>query len=292
MVASRQAGMAEVATGVLHNVGNVLNSVNVSASLVMDSVRTSRAASLAKVVDLFDKHQADLAEFLTRDEKGKQLHAFLAGLNDHLVAERTSLLAELNSLSGNIEHIKEIVAMQQANAHRFGVVETAQPADLMESALKMNEAAYSRHHVELIREYEEVPSVLVDKHKVLQILINLLQNAKRACTQGAAKDRRVTVHIRRHGDRAVRLEVADNGIGIPPENLTRIFAHGFTTQADGHGFGLHTGALAAKQLGGTLTAHSDGPGRGANFILELPAQNSTPRVSTERHTAANAACVA
>jgi PAS domain S-box-containing protein len=287
MVVSRQAGMAEVATGVLHNVGNVLNSVNVSANLVVDSVRTSRASSLAKVVELLNQHQTDLAEFLTRDEKGKQLHAFLGGLSDHLAAERAALLEELRSLTANIEHIKEIVAMQQANAHRFGVVETAQAAELMENALKMNEAAYNRHHVGLIREFEEVPPILVDKHKVLQILINLLQNAKRACSQSANQERQVTVRIRPNGEGAIRMEVADNGVGIPPENLTRIFAHGFTTQSDGHGFGLHNGALTAKQLGGTLTAHSEGPGKGATFVLELPLQNATSPGAGERRTPAN-----
>jgi PAS domain S-box-containing protein len=287
MVVSRQAGMAEVATGVLHNVGNVLNSVNVSANLVVDSVRRSQASSLAKVVELLDKHQTDLAEFLTRDEKGKQLHGFLAGLNDHLAAERAALLEELRSLTANIEHIKEIVAMQQANAHRFGVVETAQAAELMENALKINEAAYNRHNVGIIREFEEVPPILVDKHKVLQILINLLQNAKRACSQSTEKNRRVTVRIRRNGERAIRMEVADNGVGIPPENLTRIFAHGFTTQTDGHGFGLHNGALTAKQLGGTLTAHSEGSGKGATFILELPLENITSLAATTRRAPSN-----
>jgi PAS domain S-box-containing protein len=287
MAVSRQAGMAEVATGVLHNVGNVLNSVNVSASLVMDSVRTSRVSSLAKVVELLDKHTTDLAEFLTRDEKGKQLHGFLAGLNKHLAAERTALLGELHSLTGNIEHIKEIVAMQQANAHRFGIMETAQAAELMESALKMNESAFNRHRVGLIRDFQEVPPILVDKHKVLQILINLLQNAKRACSQSTERERHVIVRIRRNGEDTIHMEVADNGVGIPPENLTRIFAHGFTTQADGHGFGLHTGALAAKQLGGTLTAHSEGSGKGATFILELPLPNATSRTATERRSPVN-----
>jgi C4-dicarboxylate-specific signal transduction histidine kinase len=286
MVASRQAGMAEVATGVLHNVGNVLNSVNVSANLVVDSIRTSRASSLAKVVELFDKHPTDLADFLTHDDKGKQLHAFLSGLNGHLATERTAVLEELRSLTANIEHIKEIVAMQQANAHRFGVTETAQAAELMENALKMNEAAYNRHNIKLIREFEEVPPILVDKHKVLQILINLLQNAKRACSQSTQPERKVTVRIHRNGEQAIRMEVADNGVGIPPENLTRIFAHGFTTQSDGHGFGLHNGALTAKQLGGTLTAQSEGCGKGAAFILELPLDTPSQTV-TMRHPPSN-----
>ena len=149
----------------------------------------------------------------------------------------------------------------------------------MENALKMNEAAYNRHNIKLIREFEEVPAILVDKHKVLQILINLLQNAKRACSQSTQAERKVTIRIRRNGEQAIRMEVADNGVGIPPENLTRIFAHGFTTQADGHGFGLHTGALAAKQLGGTLTAHSEGLGKGATFILELPLHHKTETIN-------------
>jgi signal transduction histidine kinase len=259
----------------LHNVGNVLNSVNVSASIIMDAVRTSRAASLAKVVDLLEKNKADLAGFLAKDDKGKQVHGFLAGLNEHLETERESVLKELRSLTTNIEHIKEIVAMQQANAHRFGVVESAQAVELVENALKMNEAAYQRHRVGIVRDYQDVPAIMVDKHKVLQILINLLQNAKRACSQSGIPDRKVTIRVRRGGERAIRMEVADNGVGIPTENLTRIFAHGFTTQADGHGYGLHSGALTAKQLGGTLTAQSEGLGKGATFVLELPVQSAT-----------------
>ncbi|MGD0812751.1 MAG: two-component regulator propeller domain-containing protein [Verrucomicrobiota bacterium] len=286
MVASRQAGMAEVATGVLHNVGNVLNSVNVSANLIEGQVQASGVGRLAKVVNLLDKHQSDLAGFLTQDEKGKQLHGYLAGLNNHLISERASLLEEVQSLSRNIEHIKEIVTMQQAYAHRVGVNETAQAAELLETALKMNEAAYIRHKIEIIREFEEVPPVLVDKHKVVQILLNLLQNAKRACSQSTQPEHKITVRLRRHGERALRMEVADNGVGIPPENLTRIFGHGFTTQTDGHGFGLHSGALDAKQLGGALSAHSEGPGKGATFILELPLQN-TISTTSGRHVPAS-----
>jgi signal transduction histidine kinase len=197
------------------------------------------------------------------------------------------LLEELRSLTGNIEHIKEIVAMQQANARRICIMEPALPAELMELALKINEAAYHRHHVAVIREFDKVPPILVDKHKVLQILVNLLQNAKRACIQNLEQNGRVTLRVRRRSEQTLCLEVADNGIGIPPENLTRIFAHGFTTQKDGHGFGLHSGDLAAKELGGTLTAQSPGLGLGATFVLELPVANSdAPEVSAPARSAA------
>ena len=70
----------------------------------------------------------------------------------------------------------------------------------------------------------------------------------------------------------MKISYIDNGIGIPADNLTRIFGHGFTTRKEGHGFGLHSGALAAKELGGALTVESDGPGKGATFTLEFPIQ--------------------
>ena len=110
----------------------------------------------------------------------------------------------------------------------------------------------------------------VDKHSVLQILLNLLRNAEEAIDDAGKPEKLIRVRIRRYGDDRVRIEVSDTGVGLAPENLTRIFAHGFTTKPHGHGFGLHSGALAAKQLGGALWAESDGPGLGATFTLELP----------------------
>jgi signal transduction histidine kinase len=151
-----------------------------------------------------------------------------------------------------------------------GVEETAAPADMVEDAFKISEAAYQCHGIRLVRKFDDVPTILVDRHKVLQILVNLFQNAKRACVESGKNACSVNARICRSGEDRVRIEIADNGIGIPPENLTRIFAHGFTTRKNGHGYGLHSGALAARELRGTLLAHSDGPGHGATFILELP----------------------
>ena len=118
----------------------------------------------------------------------------------------------------------------------------------------------------------------LEKHKILQILVNLLRNAKHACQESDRADKRLTVRVI-NGDGRVRISVIDNGIGIPPENLIRIFSHGFTTKKDGHGFGLHSGALAAKEMDGSLTVHSDGPGQGSTFTLELPCP--TPENSHE-----------
>jgi two-component system NtrC family sensor kinase len=266
---SRQSGMAEIATNVLHNVGNVLNSVNISASLVADNVKKSKAVNLAKAVVLLQEHQHDLGTFITSDAKGKQLPAYLAQLSEHLLADRKTTLQELESLRGNIEHIKEIVAMQQSYARVSGIKEIININELVEDSLRMNEGTLNRHNVEIIREFQPVQPLNVEKHKILQILVNLIRNAKHACQDSEGMGRRLTVRVA-NGDDRIKISIMDNGIGIPPENLTRIFNHGFTTRKDGHGFGLHSGALAARELGGSLTAHSDGPGRGATFTLELP----------------------
>jgi PAS domain S-box-containing protein len=271
MDASRQAGMAEVATSVLHNVGNVLNSVNVASSCVADSLRKSKSANLSKVVALLREHEADLGDFITNDPKGKQLPGYLAHLSEHLAGEQTVILNELARLQKNVEHIMEIVAMQQSYAKTSGIFESLPIADLVEDAVRMNLGAMERHQINVLREYSETPPVLIEKHKVLQVLVNLIRNAKYACDDSVKTDKQIILRVA-NGNGRIKVSVIDNGIGIPQENLTRIFNHGFTTRKNGHGFGLHSGALAAKEMGGSLAAFSEGPERGATFILELPVQ--------------------
>ena len=278
--ASRMAGQAEVASSVLHNVGNVLNSVNVSTTLIAERLHKLRLSNLSKAVQLIQEHSGDLGRFLTADEKGSRLPQYLQELARHLGGEQSDLLAEIANLAHNDEHIKEIVAMQQTYAKISGTVEKVEVSDLAESALKMHAAAYQRHSVRILREYDEIAPIFVDRHKVLQILINIFQNAKYACDDGGQTDKHVVVRIRRRGEDRVAIEIADNGIGIPAENLTRIFSHGFTTRKNGHGFGLHSSALAARQIGGMLTAHSEGVGKGATFILDLPL-SPAPRIPAD-----------
>ena len=266
---SRLAGMAEIATNVLHNVGNVLNSVNVSTGLIVESVKKSRSANLSRVVLLLQEHAHDLGEFITNDSRGKHVPAHLAQLAEHLQAEQEANVREIELLRRNVEHIKGIVAIQQNNAAFGGVKELVNVADLVEDSLRMNESALSRHQVEVVREFEPVPTLNVEKHKLLQILVNLLRNAKHACLHSERADKRLAIRVA-NGAGRIRISVIDNGVGIPPENLTRIFNHGFTTRKDGHGFGLHSSALAAQEMGGSLTVHSNGAGLGATFTLELP----------------------
>jgi len=275
--ASRGAGMAEIATGVLHNVGNVLTSLNVSASIVATGFRQSKADSLAKISSLLQEHEGDLAHFLTHDPKGKRIPEFLATLSSHAVAERDRLLQEISSLQKNVDHIKDIVSMQQTYATAIGLVEPLDAVELMEDSLRMNASALVRHDIRLERDFQPVPPVLAERGKVIQILVNLIRNAKYADDQGGAAAKLITVSIRPGAKGRVQLIVADSGIGIPAENLERIFVHGFTTRANGHGFGLHSSVNAAKEMKGSLTVYSEGLGKGATFTLDLPvAPTSAP----------------
>jgi signal transduction histidine kinase len=278
---SRQAGMAEVATSVLHNVGNVLNSINVSSTVISDRVRKSKVVSLAKVVALLHEHEADLAHFLTIDPKGRQLPGYLKQLGEHLMGEQAALLEELALLHQNIEHVKDIVVMQQGYAKISGFVETVKITDLIEDALRLNLGALQRHGVKVRREFEDIPLMELEKHKILQILVNLVRNAKYACDESLQLDKLITLRAVLT-DNKIIISVADNGIGIPAENLTRIFNHGFTTRKEGHGFGLHSAALAATEMEGSLRVHSDGRGFGATFTLELPYH---PHENAQEHAA-------
>jgi PAS domain S-box-containing protein len=276
METSRQAGMAEVATSVLHNVGNVLNSVNVCCSVISDKVRKSRVASVGKAADLLKGHAHDLGAFFASDPAGQKLPDYLCKLGTRLSEEQATVLDEVRVLAENIGHIKEIVAMQQDYARISGVTETINVIELVEDSLRMNAGALTRHEVQAVREYSDVPPITIDKHKVLQILVNLIRNAKYACDESGREDKQMTLRVSKGEDR-VRISVIDNGVGIPAENLSRIFAHGFTTRKDGHGFGLHSAVLAAQEMGARLAAQSEGPGKGATFTLDLPLAPASPQ---------------
>ncbi len=202
--ASRLAGMAEVASDVLHNVGNVLTSINVSCSLLLDRVRQNRFANLARVPQLLRAHLGHLDEFLTQDPRGKHLPGYLEAVSKALAEQQEFLLAELAQLRDHVEHIKQIVAMQQNYARMAGVEETVEPVQLMEDALRINAAALDRHTVQLVREFESAPPILVDRHKVLQILVNLIRNAKYAVSDSGRPDPTRRRRLAGHGDRGQR----------------------------------------------------------------------------------------
>ncbi|HEX8437663.1 HAMP domain-containing sensor histidine kinase, partial [Archangium sp.] len=160
--------------------------------------------------------------------------------------------------------------VQQNYARTPRVHESVNLADLVEDSLRINAAGLTRHQVKIQRHLADLPPMLTDKNKLLMILVNLVSNAKYAMDGVPVAERILTVKMERLPTDHVRIAVQDNGMGIAPELLTRIFQYGFTTREEGHGFGLHSSALAAQELGGLLSVHSDGPGKGATFTLEIP----------------------
>ncbi|CAI8957503.1 DAHL domain-containing protein [Pseudomonas sp. IT-P294] len=272
---ARLAGMAEIATNVLHNVGNVLNSVNISADLVSRKLRSSKAQGLGKAMQLINAYPGDIGTFLTQDEKGKLLPGYLNQLVEAIALEQHSMTDELAQLTKSVDHIKDIVATQQSYAGANNLTEPLHISELLEDALRMNSGALTRHHVTVIKEYNDVPQVMGDKHRLLLILINLISNAKYAMSDLSNRPRQMTLGVKIVEDATLQISVKDDGEGIAPENMTRIFAHGFTTRKEGHGFGLHSCALAAIEMNGHLSAHSDGPGKGALFTLQIPLKTVT-----------------
>ena len=276
MAASREAGMAEVAIGVLHNVGNVLNSVNVSATVVARKLATSEVPHLVKVGDMLREHSSDLPRFLSEDERGRHVPTFLIEATRTLEEDRKCMERELEAVTQGIEQIKKVINLQQSNAKRSLVLESVEPRELADAALEMQAGTPGWEHVHVTRRYEPVGRAMLDRHQVLQILVNLISNAKNAvreCQPGAA---RVTISVgeqREGAARRVVFHVEDNGVGISAANLDRIFTQTFAVRPEGNGFGLHSAATAAQAMGGALRAFSDGPGTGARFTLALPASD-------------------
>jgi signal transduction histidine kinase len=270
MDASRRAGMAEVATSVLHNVGNVLNSVNVSAGVVIEAVQQSRMSALTRLADLIRAHEVDWTDFVTNDDKGRKLPAYICNLAEAGSDERRAILDELTSLQRNIDHIKIVVARQQAQVKAtIGVEETVSVPELVDDAIRLLSGGHGRNGIVVERDWGDLPMVRLDRHKLFETLMNLLGNARLAVEDGKG-ERKITVRAQPRVEGRFTIVVEDTGCGIPPENLARIFTFGFTTRPGGHGFGLHASALAAAEMGGSLTASSSGIGQGARFVLDLP----------------------
>ncbi len=267
---AHQAGKAEIATDVLHNVGNVLSSVNTATGLLSERIRNSSTVGLPKAVALMTKNRDDLARFITRDPKGKMLPEYFERLAKQTEKERSSLKESVADLAKHIEHIKAIISMQQNYAKMVGLIQQTSLSETIDDAIRVNQAGFIRHEAELETQIDELPPIQTDRHKVLQILVNLLSNAKYAVSASETKDKRIRVRLYQPDEQHARIEIEDNGVGIHPENKEKLFTYGFTTKHAGHGFGLHSSANAAKQLGATLSAHSDGVERGAIFALELP----------------------
>lgn len=266
---ARSAGMAEVASGVLHNVGNVLNSINVSSAVLKEQIRNCKSRNIEKMAKLLSEHKHDIAEFLSKDEKGQFVIPYLEKLANEVGVEQEMQIDELDNLTDNINHIKTIVSMQQSYAGSMGVMDNVLASSMFEDAIKINISNLKKDAIQLIRKFEYDPLLYIDKHKMIQVLVNFISNARYAVMNNEVENRIVeTGIISRNGE--VVFYVQDNGIGIEKEDMNRLFEFGFRKRVGGHGYGLHHSALMAKEMDGEISVASEGPGLGARFTITVP----------------------
>jgi signal transduction histidine kinase len=265
--ASHQSGMAEVATGVLHNVGNVLNSLGVAASTAQARLRESQYDRIERVAAMLEAHRDALGDFFATDVRGKHLPQYLSALGVQLKKDTEGLQREIDAISGHVQYLCEIVQAQQTFARVGGTEEAVDVGELVDTALRLK--TRELQGVDVRREIADIPEFMTDRYKLLQIVVNFIGNACDALATSAAGARQMAIRAQ-ETDGQLEIAVEDSGVGIPDELLTRIWEFGFTTKAHGHGFGLHSSAVAAQQLGGTVAVISAGAGLGARFTVKIP----------------------
>lgn len=271
LVAARQAGKAEIANGALHNVGNVLNSVNTSIEMISEVLVKNRTERVADVAALLDKNAEQLGEFLQHSPQGKQVRPFLTKLGEQLRTDRQTCVDEIQLIKQRTSHIRAVISSQQNLAKGLTLTEMLPVDELIQEALRVHAERLEKARIAVaIPECDPDRVVFASRHHVLQILVNLIGNAIDSLKECDRDDRRITFDAQPDGADSLNVTVGDNGLGIPSDTLSRLFRQGFTTKMDGHGFGLHSCLYSAREMGGNLSAASDGLGLGARFTLTLP----------------------
>lgn len=268
--AARISGMAEVATNVLHNIGNTLNSVNTTVTLLAERFKNTKFNNFGKLADLLNEHKNNLSAYLSSDPKGKLIPLYFIELSEHWQQQAPLLHQELSDLIKNIDHIKDCIALQQSMAKSSGMLEPANLSNMIDSIIELQLKEIKSSDINITKNYAPLPSLMLDRIKLYQIFVNLLQNAHQSILINKSQNRNISISITSNNTANVFVSITDTGMGISPENLKKIFSHGFTTKKDGHGFGLHYCANAANEMGGKMQADSPGEGLGATFTLTIP----------------------
>lgn len=266
---AHKAGVAEIAAGTLHNVGNLLNSIKTSASSIDTVLEHSDLTGFLKANELLRDNMDRLAEFISDDGKGRKLMQYYLKLEESLVEETQSIKREVKRLHEKIDVISDVITAQQSYAGLGTSTEAYSLELIIEDALTLESGLIDRYGINIIKQYQQIPPVLIQKTKLIHVLINLINNARDAMLD-LPKEKRVLTIIIEPSDGMALLKIKDSGKGIPKEQLGKIFTHGFTTKKGGHGFGLHSSAGFISEMDGNIRVESDGAGKGATFIVELP----------------------
>jgi two-component system, NtrC family, sensor kinase len=267
---ARAAGVAEVAINVLHNIGNVLNSVNVINQTNYELIKKSKTLALVKTAELLTANTDQIESYLSNDPRGKKIPELFSKLALALKEENNSLEENTYRMLNSISMMTNIISTQQQYAKTNLLQENIQLSSILDEAINIQANLIANYHVQLNRHYRKVDDISVEKAKVYQILNNLLVNAIQASHADEKISTTIDLDIHQQ-DNTVIFEIKDNGTGIKKEDLTKVFHHGYTTKKTGHGFGLHSCANLMSEMHGEIQATSEGIGKGACFRLIFPA---------------------
>lgn len=270
VLSARQAGIAQVSSSVLHNVGNALNTLNISANLLQENYQSSQLHDLPKIADLIRKNKNNLSSFVLENPKGMQIFDYIVAFSDWWQKDQESIQNQLNFFSKNIQHIKHIIETQQSIANPLALKEKFSINLLLDDLLAIFKKNLESGGIQVIKDFQYIPEAMLDRSLIVQILENLLGNAIDALEAKKENDKNLTLHTQMLDPNTIQITIKDDGVGIDPENNLKIFSYGFTTKPGGHGFGLHNSALLAKELGGNLSVESNGINQGAIFFLTIP----------------------
>jgi len=270
IASSKRAGMAEVASSVLHNIGNVLNSLSVSSQTINNIITNTKISNLKKIAELISEHKDNLGNYLTMDPKGKYIPNYIESLALYWIEEKNNLVQNVNSLDTHIQHIKEVVAKQQSLSGFFGVTQPISVSELLEDAVAIVFPETGEGKVKIKRNYKYSNKILADKVNYIQIFVNLIRNAKDSLDSSPRLDKLIALSVELKNPEIVEITIEDNGSGIALEHFQKLFSYGFTTKSKGSGIGLHASILSIREMGGDLKAYSAGTGKGAKFVLEVP----------------------
>ncbi len=264
-----KADMADIATGTLHNIGNMVNSIKTSAYIISEVMKTSTLFKLNKANDMLRENIETIEDFICGDPKGKKLLTYYLKLEESFSEEHGHIQEHLDRLNEKVKAITEVITPQQNYARDTPKLEKCNLEKIIEDALEMQLGSKARHEIRIVKNISSSSEILALKTKLMHIIVNLIKNSKEAMRDIPAGKKELAFTIDSDHE-AVYARVRDTGHGISKEDQKKMFSYGFTTKADGHGFGLHSSASYMVEMGGTLSVESKGYGEGATFVLKFP----------------------
>lgn len=268
--AAHQAGMAELAGEILHNIGNAANSLNCSVAKLETRISESKINGLNRSVTLLRENSKNLEHFFLKDPRGPRLVQYLLDVNDAIQAERAENQGEIDRIRNTAHHISEIIHAQQAFAKRTDFRQEIDLQSLISQAVAINQQLIQSMGVRLVKNVPDLPELMLNRNKITQILVNMIRNGLQAMQDRSPDQRLLKIHCRLLDQRDLEIEVSDTGIGFDEHTQAKLFTHGFSTKTTGNGLGLHYCANAMREIGGSISASSPGPGLGATFRIVVP----------------------